>query len=74
MKLTDLRQVETSKEEMGFVKGGDEQSCLCCPACSCECDTSTNSDSTKKSARNGSKLGQYIDGAINAVGAAASAI
>ena len=37
MKLTNLRQFETSKEEMGFIKGGDDpkRGFLCSAGCGC---------------------------------------
>jgi natural product precursor len=38
MKLTDLRHVETSKEEMNYIKGGDgveEGIPWCSPGCNC---------------------------------------
>jgi len=73
MKLTDLRQVETSKEEMGFVKGGNEQAPICIFACSCECKCTNSelpSDAThdfgRNSTRDGSGLGKTVDVVIAA--------
>jgi len=72
MKLTDLRQVETSKEEMGFVKGGNEEGPPCSGACGCGCycqnsqlTSDQNYENLRNSDRNGtvtSKIGDVIIG------------
>ena len=55
MKLTDLRHVETSKEEMSFVKGGDgSENGPLCWGCSCSCNCSGNNSSSENSTNNGS--------------------
>jgi len=40
MKLTNLRHLETSKEEMGFIKGGDDDPELGPKTCGWACDCS----------------------------------
>jgi len=73
LKLTDLRQVETSKEEMGFVKGGLEDRPFCDAACVCICNCTNNeypSEQTNYGNANSSSNGTWL----GKLGAALAAI
>ena len=66
MKLTDLRHVETSKEEMNHIKGGEQgQLCVGCTCvCSCSNDktvSTQNSTSTSRSSRDNGTISWLID-------------
>jgi len=71
MKLTDLRQAETSKEEMKFVKGGTEGSAVCGNSCACECKctsgspSETTQSSNQSSNRNNGDVSWYIGTALS---------
>ena len=68
IKLTELRQLETSKEEMDFVKGGTD-SIFCKSACHCESSCTGNANdahvqqhpNSSRNAQNNSTLGWAID-------------
>ena len=64
MKLTNLRQFETSKEEMNYLKGGNESPeqappWVCYPFCQCDsyCIGSQNADNVYKNTRDSSRNG-----------------
>jgi len=68
MKLTDLRHVETSKEEMNYLKGGEdpEKGPLCWGCmCSCQCSNENTGEITggnnMRNARNNGTSSWVID-------------
>ena len=74
MKLTDLRQAETSKEEMSYLKGGDgSENGPLCRGCSCGCDCSSsngltsseNSGNNQRANRNNGDASWWIDQAMS---------
>ncbi|MCL2510537.1 MAG: TIGR04149 family rSAM-modified RiPP [Bacteroidales bacterium] len=72
IKLTDLRHVETSKEEMNHIKGGEEMGPLCWGCkCVCECSNeniaNTNATNNGNSARNNGSSSWWIDVVITVV-------
>jgi len=75
MKLTDLRQVETSKEEMGFVKGGEElekgipwciAGCDCTTACIIQNGDKNDNSETMTSTRTGGSAMNLVWGVVTA--------
>jgi len=70
IKLTDLSHIETSKEEMSHLKGGDnpEEGPLCW-GCKCACGSSEiERDNNKNSARNNGTESWGVDQGVYIVG------